>query len=203
MSLIRKLATVTATVATGVSVAFSGAPPELAGIAAAGVGQLVDVILPTERSRQEVIADDANRANRARAYETFGSTVVVAWQAAGTLMTFRPKLVGYVHGLALLVRAQRRFEDQIAQAAGALGSILLYGSSETQQAALDVFRPFGEKLMEVGHSGKQGSPEVVKAYEAATLDLGDKVVAWRKAAQADLGTQLGGSEPSDSTHSRT
>ncbi len=87
----------------------------------------------------------------------------------------------------MLVRAQRRFEEQIAAATTALADVLLYGSSETQQASVEVFKTLGEVLTEVSRSSKQGSPEIVKAYQGASLNLGDKVVAWRRAAQADLG----------------
>jgi hypothetical protein len=52
----------------------------------------------------------------APAYEDFGAAVASVWAAAGLLHTFRPKLVGYAHGMALLVRTQRRFEDQHAAA---------------------------------------------------------------------------------------
>jgi hypothetical protein len=144
-------------------------------------------VLPASRPREQVLADESNRANRARAYEAYGAAVALSWQSGGILCTFRPKVVGYVHGLALLVRAQRRFEEQIAATTTALGNVLLYGSSETQQAALALFKTLGEKLTEVGGSGKHGSRDVRNAYDAASLDLGNKVVEWRSAAQADLG----------------
>jgi hypothetical protein len=164
-----------------------GGAPELGVIVAASLGRVVEGVLPPGRSPIEVAKDQANRARRQEAYEAYGSAVILTWQAAGTLLTFRPKLQGYLHGLAALVRAQRRFEEQNAGAAGALSSILLYGSSETQQAAVSVAGTLGKQLSAVASSGNQGSPEVFTAYGSASVDLGNAVVAWRKAAQADLG----------------
>lgn len=187
MSLLRKVAAPAAAVVAGVGIALSGAPPELAAIGAAAAGQVAGALLPSARSRDEVVADLANRARRAEAYEAFGSSVALAWQAGGYLLTFRPRVVGYLHGLALLVRAQRRFEDEMAHVTAALSNVLLYASSETQAAALDVFRTFGEKLTEAGRGGKPGSLQMAKAYENASVEIGRKVVVWRTSAAADLG----------------
>jgi hypothetical protein len=151
------------------------------------MGQFASEALSARRTPEQVADDEANRANRARSYEAYGAAVALCWQSAGLLMTFRPKLLGYAHGIALLVRSQRRFEEQMAATTTALGDILLYGSSETQEAAIALFRTLAEKLREIGSSGKQGSPEARTAYDAASQDVGDKVVTWRKCAQADLG----------------
>ena len=194
MALIRKLLAPVASVSASIVLLLAGGPPDLAGVVAAAVGQLVGGLATTERRRDDIIADEANRANRAGAYEAYGAATALAWQAAGVLVTFKPRLVGYVHGLALLMRAQRRFEDQVAAATAALSDVLLYGSSETQEAALVMARTLAEKLGEIVRNGKQGSLAGQKAYAAASLDLGEKVVAWRKAAQADLGG------PSDHRH---
>jgi hypothetical protein len=169
---------------------WAGAPPAAAQLVTPLAGVLVDETPPTGPPRAEVLRDEENRAIRAQAYKDFGTVVAVTWQAAGLMMTFRPKPLGYLHGLAMLVRTQRRFEEQNAVVVAALGHILLYGSSETQQAAAAVARTLGEKLAEVGRAGKVGSPEVSRAYEQASADLGDRVVAWRKAAKADLGISM-------------
>jgi hypothetical protein len=50
-----------------------------------------------------------------------------------------------------------------------------------------VGRTLANELTAVGQGGKVGSPTVYRAYEEASVDLGNKVVAWRKAAQGDLG----------------
>lgn len=190
MSLFRKFLAPLASVGTGSVILIAGGPADWAGIAAGSVDQLVGGMLLPTRSREEVISDEPNRENRAEAYESLGTTVATAWQAAGILMTFRPKFVGYVHGLLLLMRAQKRFEEQIAASAGALSSVLLYASSDTVDAAVDLYRTFSERLTEVGHSGRQGSPEAQSAYDVASLEIGNKAVVWRRAAQADLGLPL-------------
>jgi hypothetical protein len=59
-----------------------------------------------------------------KAFEDFGSSVVLAWRAAGTLMAYRLRLAGYSHGL-MMMREQRRFEHQTTTVASCLSSILL------------------------------------------------------------------------------
>jgi hypothetical protein len=169
---------------------WSGAPPAAASFVAPLAGVLAGETLPSGPSREQVVRDEENRATRAQAYKDFGTSVAVTWQSAGLTLTFRPKPVGYLHGLAMLARAQRRFEEQIAVVAAALGHILLYGSSDTQRAAAAVARTLGEKLTEVGRAGKVGSPEILRAYEEASADLGDQVVAWRQSAKVDLGLSV-------------
>jgi hypothetical protein len=137
---IRKLVAPATSTAVGVGILLSHASPELAVIGATSAGQLVDGVLPVKRTREQVVADKDNRVNRAQAYEDFGTAVALCWQAGGQLLTYRPKILGYVHGMALLVRSQRRFEEQYGAATTALGKILLYGSSETQDAAVAVFK---------------------------------------------------------------
>lgn len=187
MRLLRRIAASILSFVAGLGVLFSGAPPELAGITAASIGLFVEGVLPEVRSREQVLADEAHRTERSRAFEGYGAAIALIWQSAGMMNTFRPKIVGYVHGLATLVRSQRRFEEQVAAATSSLSSILLYGSTETQNAAIEVFRTLSAKLAEVSRSGKQGSKEIRAAYEIASAEVGDKVVVWRQAAQADLG----------------
>jgi hypothetical protein len=186
MSLIRRLVPPWAATAVGIGLVWGGAPPAVTPLA----GVLVEDMPPKGPPREEVLRDEENRAIRAQAYKDFGTVVAVSWQSAGLLLTFRPNPVGYLHGLATLFRAQRRFEEQNAVVAAALGHILLYGSSETQRAAAAVARMLGEKVAEVGRAGKVGSSEIVRAYEQASADLGNEVVAWRKAAKADLGMSV-------------
>jgi|NGEPerStandDraft_6_1074524.scaffolds.fasta_scaffold17502_1 hypothetical protein len=183
MSWLKKLLRALLSIGVGTGVYFGGAPPEFAGIVAGGVAVALE---PTPRSRSAVVADEANRAERAAAFEGFGGGIIIAWQAAGLLLTFRPKVFGYLHGLLALMRAQKRFEDQVAATTAALSSVLLYGSTETQEAAIALFKVFGEKLKEVGESGTDASPRVRKIYEEVSLELGGKMVAWRRAAQLDL-----------------
>ncbi len=183
MALVRRLLPPWAAAAAGVATAWTGAPPAVDPLA----GVLVDSTPPAGPRREEVVRDEQNRAVRAQAYKDFGTVVAVAWQSAGLLLTYRPKPIGYLHGLAMLVRAQRRYEEQTAVVTAALGHILLYGSAETQQAAAAVARTLGEKVAHVRQAGKVGSAEVVGAYEQASVVLGNRVVAWRKEAKADLG----------------
>ncbi|HEY1634825.1 MAG TPA: hypothetical protein VGF64_08710 [Acidimicrobiales bacterium] len=190
MSLIRRLVPPWAATAVGIGMVWVGAPPAAAPFVAPLAGVLVDETLPTRPSREEIARDEENRPIRAQAYRDFGTSVAVTWQSAGLMLTFRPTPVGYLHGLAMLARAQRRFEEQHAVVTAALGHILLYGSSETQQAAAAVARTLGEQLTEVGRAGKVGSPDILRAYDQASTNLGNKVVAWRQSAQADLGISV-------------
>jgi hypothetical protein len=176
-----------ASAGVGVATLYSGAPPDLAVIVAASVGHLVNGVVPSGPSREVVIADEVNRERRARSYEEFGAAVSEVWFACGVLLTFKPKPIGYVHGLATLTRAQRRFQSELSSTIAAVSNVLLYGSYETQVAAIRVVETLGQKLKEGGGAGKQGSPEVRRAYDSASAELGEMVVVWRKAAQADLG----------------
>jgi hypothetical protein len=56
----------------------------------------------------------------------------------GFLFTFKPQLVGYVHGMVGLMRAQKRFEEQTTLTMSALSTLLLYASSEMQEASVGV-----------------------------------------------------------------
>ena len=64
--------------------------------------------------------------------------------------------------------------------------VLLYGSSGTQEAALEVFRAVGRCFTEVSQAGKQGSETVKRRVCELSGELGDAVIAWRWSAQADL-----------------
>lgn len=171
------------------TIALHGSP-EVTALIAPSLGQMAAGLVPSQRTRESVIIDEANHSNRARSYEEFGGVVAAIWLQSGILMTFRPKLLGYLHGLLLLMRSQRRLEEQMALSAAALGNVLLYGSSETQQAAIDLFNALSGKLIELGSAGPQGSPKVRDFYDKASLDIGDKVVIWRAAAQEDLATPM-------------
>jgi hypothetical protein len=59
-------------------------------------------------------------------------------------------------------------------------------SSETQQAAIDLVETLSEKLDIIGNVGPQDSPEVRRAYEEASLDIGDRAVLRRALARTDL-----------------
>lgn len=184
MNLFRKAAApVSAVAATGVAM-VAGVPPELAGMVGVGAGQLVGLAV-TERTRAEVVADDNNRENRARAYEGFAASAALTWQSAQLLCTVKPGLPGFLPSLALRMRTQKRLEENYAALVSSLSAVMLYTSTETQQAALAVFKTLGERLTDAG-SRRPGA--AMNAYlEQASLDVGDAVVVWRKAAQADLG----------------
>lgn len=182
---LRRLLAPVVSIIAAVGALLAGAPPAIVGVTAAVMGQALDRLLPDAPDRDD-LADDELRQQRAQAYDDFGRAFGIMWNAAGILLTFRPKPLGYVHGLAALVRAQKRFEKQGAAFNGALSGCLLYGSKETQEAAVDVFRAAGERFQELAASGRQGSPSVKAAYEAASVEVGQKVVRWRQSAQADL-----------------
>jgi hypothetical protein len=90
------------------------------------------------------------------------------------------------------MRTQKRMEEHYATLAGALANVLLYGSDETQTAALEVLKTLGEKGQEIGAAGKPGTPKMASVVDEASLDVGDKGVAWRRAAQTDLRAPLTG-----------
>lgn len=183
----RKWAGPFGSVLTGAGLLAGHVQPDLAVIAATGAGQLLENTVDRPR---EAIVHDQNRDRRALAYEDFGSAIAVLWSAANVLLTFRPPIQGYLHGLALLVRAQRRLEEQHAAAITALHGVLLYGSSETQEAALEVFRTVGQCLTEASQAGPQGSEAMKRQVCELSGKLGDAVVTWRRSAQADLGSPL-------------
>jgi len=182
---IRWVAPTIATAAATAGAVFTGVPFDVAALLGSGVGQATDRLLPVERSRSSVVRDETNKIRRSVTYEEFGASVARVWHAAGLLVTFRPKLVGYVHGLLLLMRAQKSFEVEMAKSVGALSNILLYASSDTQEKALDVYKTLGAKLTELGASARD-PVEASDVYGRASGEIGDKVVLWRKAAQDDL-----------------
>lgn len=103
-------------------------------------------------------------------------------------MTFRPKLLGKVHGLLLLMREQQRFEEHTSALASALSSVLLHASSETQRRAIDLFETLGQQLLELSRH-HQGSREARDALDSGSLEIGRTALAWRTAATADLTLQ--------------
>ena len=185
MAILRKLFASILSILVGLGILLFGGSPTVASLVATSAGEFALSVVQSERPRELVVKDVANHANRAKSYEDFSASVAIMWQTAGILNTFRPKATGYIHGLLLLMRAQRRFEDQVASSAAALGSVLLYGSSDTQQAAVKLYKTLGKKLIELGRCG-QGSREARSVFDEASLDIGDKAVLWRAAAQADL-----------------
>lgn len=112
--------------------------------------------------------------------------MIGSWYNAGIIMSFRPKLVGYLHGLAFLMRSQRRLEEDTAEVVASLSDVLLYASGETQTAAIEVFRTLGLPSRELSQL-RQGSPEASEAHSRLGGQLGDTVVAWRASAVEDLG----------------
>jgi hypothetical protein len=164
--------------------------PEFTALIAPTAGQVTAGLVATERSRESVLADTSNHASRAKSYEDFGGNVACVWHEASLLMSFRPKLQGYLHGLLLLMRTQRRFEEAMVDSAASLSNVLLYGSTETQKAAIELFETLGSKLSAIGTVGPQGSVEVQFVCEKFSLDIGDKAVLWRAAARADLQTAV-------------
>jgi hypothetical protein len=141
-------------VAIGLTAA--GVPPDLVGVAATAAGQLIGE--GPKRSRADVIADQVNHANRAQAYEAFGEAIAESWLSGGFLFTFKPPLLGYLHGMVGLMRTQRRFEEQTTAVMAALSTVLLYASTEMQEASASLLRAQTEGLAEIGRC-ERGSPE--------------------------------------------
>lgn len=186
MKIVRRLAPPLVGAVATAGAFYTGAPLDIAGLIGTGASQAADRLIPIERSRSSVIDDKANQNRRAAVFEQFGSSVAVAWRSAGIMMTFRPKLTGKVHGLLMLMREQRRFENETAAALAALSGVLLYASTDTQKLAIDLYRALGEQFVEIGKQ-VQGSSAAKKAVDEGSLKVGDYVVVWRAAAQADLG----------------
>jgi hypothetical protein len=161
-----------------------GAPADVAAVVGAAAGQIFSE--GPKRSRAEVVADQVNHANRAQAYEAFGEAIAASWLTGGFLFTFKPPLVGYLHGMVGLMRSQRRFEEQTTAVMAALSTVLLYASTEMQEASASLLRAQTEGLAEISHH-ERGSPEATDAQARAGVPFGQAFVAWRKAAQADLG----------------
>lgn len=161
----------------------SGLPPEMAALAGLFT-PFVDAFTPTGQ-RNEPAADDGHGEHRAMAYDSFGAAVISVYQAVGFLMTFKPPLPGYLHGLIALSRMQRRFQDEFAGLTASLSSVLLYGSTDAQESAIAVLRTLNTEMSGIA-SKKQGSSEAVRAFDEAAGRIGEKVVVFRKAAQADL-----------------
>lgn len=184
MSLIRRIENFAASVGVAFGLSAAGFPADLAAVTATAMGQLLGE--GPKRSRAEVVADQINHANRARAYEAFGESIAEGWLNGGFLFTFKPQLVGYVHGVAGLMRAQRRFEEQTTRVMSSLSTLLLYASTDTQEASATLLRAQTEGLAEISRF-KQGTPEATEAQTRAGGPFGAAFAAWRAAAQADLG----------------
>jgi hypothetical protein len=186
LQFLRRFAAPAATSLPGSSPCSLGRRPTLP-VSFPRVGQFVQGGTSVGPPREEVVADTQNHGKRVEAYESFGDAVIQTWQWIGFLLIFKPRLVGYVHGLVALVRAKRRVEEQSGNLTSALHGVLLFGSHETQEVAISVVDLLAQRLTAMGRSGKQGSEKVRHAYASASVDVGDRFVAWRKAAQADLG----------------
>jgi hypothetical protein len=145
----------------------------------------LSALVPTERSRDEVIADELNRPNRARAYEDFGESIAQSWIAGTFVFSTKPSFVGYVHQMAGLARAQKRFEEQTSLSMASMSILMLYASTEMQEASAALVRALGDGLAEMSRC-KPGSPEVLEAQHRVGPTFGEAFLAWRKAAQADL-----------------
>jgi hypothetical protein len=136
VSLIRWVGNLVTSLGVVLGLSAVGLPADVTTVAAAAAGQLFGE--GAVRSRAEVVADQVNHANRARAYEAFGESIAQGWLMGGFLFTFKPQLVGYVHGMVGLMRAQKRFEEQTTLTMSALSTLLLYASSEMQEASVGV-----------------------------------------------------------------
>jgi len=184
MSLLRRFESFVASLGVAVGLTAAGVPADLVGVAAAAAGQLLGE--GSKRSRADVVADQVNHANRAQAYEAFGESIAESWLTGGFLFTFKPPLVGYLHGMLGLMRAQRRFEVQTTAVMAALSTVLLYASTEMQEASASLLRAQTDGLAKIGRY-ERGSSEATEAQARAGVPFGQAFVAWRKAAQADLG----------------
>jgi len=161
----------------------AGLPMEVAA-STSFLASMADALLPTGRP-SEPAADDGHGEHRAKAYDSFGAAVISVYQAVGFLMTFKPPLPGYLHGLITLSRMQRRFQDEVAGLTASLSSVLLYGSTDAQESAIAVLRALSTEMSGIA-AKKQGSQDAVRAFDEAAGRIGEKVVVFRKAAQADL-----------------
>jgi hypothetical protein len=180
-----KLIPPAASVAATVAGMAAGAPPDLVTTIASAAGALAS-IGTTDRPVDEVVADEANRGRRARAYEAFGEAVAQSWLAGGFMFTFKPQFVGYVHGVMGLVRAQRRFEDETSWAISSLSSVLLYASTDVQDTSAALLNALSIGLAQIARC-KPGSPEAAEAQRLAGGPFGEAFLAWRKATGTDLG----------------
>lgn len=129
--------------------------------------------------------DAAAREVRARAYADFGASCLLTWQAAGTGISLRLRLNGWIHTLALLLRTNKQFQSQAALAGASLSSVLLLGSTKAQDAAVELLDSLAEQLQRLGRC-KQGSAEAAETFENGSIALGPKFTAWRLAAREDL-----------------
>lgn len=171
---------------TGLAIA-AHMPVDAASSLGSGVADLTGRFVPSARSHEIVVADEANRANRARTFEEFGGGVAIVWRSASILMTFRPRFTGYLHGLIMLMREQRRFEDEASALFATLSNVFLYASTDTQDLAVELYETLGEQLISIGKC-EQGSPAARKAIDEGSTEIGKRMVAWRAAAQADIAT---------------
>lgn len=147
VSLIRRIESFLASVGVAFGLSAAGVPADLAAVTATAMGQLLGD--GPKRSRADVLADQVNHANRARAYEAFGASIAEGWLNGGFLFTFKPQLVGYVHGMVGLMRAQKRFEEQTTRVMSALSTLLLYASTEMLEASAALLRAQTDGLTEI------------------------------------------------------
>jgi hypothetical protein len=87
--------------------------------------------------------------------------------------------------MAGLARAQKRFKEQTSLSMASMSTLMLYASTEMQNASKALVRALGDGLAEMSRY-KAGSPEVVEAQQRVGPTFGDAFLAWRNAAQADL-----------------
>lgn len=184
MLFIRKLLRALMRVTTALGLSLLGAPAEVVSAAADAVGDLL-TDTSSEQPPMTRPLDPIAREARVTVLLEFNASTLLAWQAAGILMTYRLRLVGYVQGLMLMARAQRQFEVQMALAATSISSILLLGQPETQRAALQALGTLGHELSLLAKC-RQGSPEASHAHEEGTERLAPVLATWREAARDDL-----------------
>lgn len=165
-----------------------GFPHELVAAGSLAVAGMMGA-LPS-RSREDVIRDEPNRANRARAYEAFGEAVAQSSLAGRMIVTTAPRLVD-IRLQSAVARAQKRFEEQTCLATAALATVLLYASDETRGAARDLLIALTTGLSDVGRH-KPGTPDAAQALEQAMTQFGSAFGLWQKAALADLSSGAAG-----------
>ena len=162
VSFLRKAVAPASTVAaTAVGMAM-GVSPELVAATATGLGVFVSGLVATDRSPDDVTADEVNRPNRAHAYEAFGESIAQSWLAGTYVLMTKPGFVGYIPQLAALARAQKRFEEQTSLSMANLSTVMLYASTEMQKASEALARALGNGIAEMSRF-KPGSAEVVEA----------------------------------------
>jgi hypothetical protein len=117
------------------------------------------------------------------AYEAFGEAIAQTWLTGSFLFTTDAGWDLQTH-LGLL-RTQRKFEDESRHVMAALSTTLLYASDETRDAA-DVLAKAATGGFRAMSEARNAGADTAEAQRQAGTVFTKAVLAWRKAALADL-----------------